>query len=70
MVQLAFSWLLAKSSVSSVIAGATSKEQIDSNVTGSGIEIKDTELEELNSILPPRNEVGIGNVPRRIQNTP
>ena len=70
MVQLAFSWLLAKKSVSSVIAGATSKDQIDSNITASGIEISNTELKEINSILPPRNEAGVGNVPRRIQNTP
>ncbi|MBP05436.1 MAG: aldo/keto reductase [Chloroflexi bacterium] len=70
MVQLAFSWLLAKKSVSSVIAGATSKDQIDSNITASGIEISYSELKEINSILPPRNEAGVGNVPRRIQNTP
>lgn len=70
MVQLAFSWLLAKKSVSSVIAGATSKDQIDSNITASGIEISNSELKEINSILPPRNEAGVGNVPRRIQNTP
>ena len=70
MVQLAFSWLLAKKSVSSVIAGATSKDQIDSNITASGIEISNLELKEINSILPPRNEAGVGNVPRRIQNTP
>ena len=70
MVQLAFSWLLAKKSVSSVIAGATSKDQIESNITASGIEISNSELKEINSILPPRNEAGVGNVPRRIQNTP
>ena len=70
MVQLAFSWLLAKKSVSSVIAGATSKDQIDSNITASGIEISNLELKEINSILPTRNEAGVGNVPRRIQNTP
>ena len=70
MVQLAFSWLLFKKTVSSVIAGATSKEQIDSNITGSGVELNEKEIEEINEILPARNEAGIGNVLRRIQNTP
>ena len=41
MVQLAFAWLVTKKSVSSVIAGATSKAQIDSNITGSGIKLNE-----------------------------
>ena len=70
MVQLAFAWLLAKKSVSSVIAGATSKAQIDSNITGSGINLNEEEIIEINNLLPKRNEAGVGNIFRRIQNTP
>ena len=70
MVQLAFAWLLAKKSVSSVIAGATSKAQIDSNITGSGIKLNEEEIIEINNLLPKRNEAGVGNILRRIQNTP
>ena len=70
MVQLAFAWLLAKKSVSSVIAGATSKAQIDSNITGSGINLNEEEIIEINNLLPKRNEAGVGNILRRIQNTP
>ena len=70
MVQLAFAWLLAKKSVSSVIAGATSKAQIDSNITGSGIKLNEEEIIEINKLLPKRNEAGVGNILRRIQNTP
>ena len=70
MVQLAFAWLLAKKSVSSVIAGATSKAQIDSNITGSGIKLNEKEIIEINNLLPKRNEAGVGNILRRIQNTP
>ena len=70
MVQLAFAWLLTKKSVSSVIAGATSKAQIDSNITGSGIKLNEEEIIEINNLLPKRNEAGVGNILRRIQNTP
>ena len=70
MVQLAFSWLLAKKSVSSVIAGATSKDQIDSNITGSGINLNEEEIIEIINLLRKRNESGVGNILRRIQNTP
>ena len=70
MVQLAFAWLLNKKSVSSVIAGATSKDQIDSNITGSGINLNEEEIIEINNLLPKRNEAGVGNILRRIQNTP
>ena len=70
MVQLAFAWLLTKKSVSSVIAGATSKAQIDSNITGSGIKLNEEEIIEINKLLHKRNEAGVGNILRRIQNTP
>ena len=70
MVQLAFAWLLSKRSVSSVIAGATKVEQVKSNSEASGVELSNNDLEEIDKILPQRNKAGVGNLPRRIQNTP
>ena len=70
MVQLAFAWLLSKRSVSSVIAGATKVEQVKSNSQASGVELSNNDLEEIDKILPQTNKAGIGNLPRRIQNTP
>ena len=70
MVQLAFGWLLSKRSVSSVIAGATKVEQVKSNSEASGVELTKNDLEEIDKILPQTNKAGIGNLLRRIQNTP
>lgn len=70
MVQLAFAWLLSKRSVSSVIAGATKVEQVKSNSEASGVELSNNDLEEIDKILPQTNKAGVGNLPRRIQNTP
>ena len=70
MVQLAFAWLLSKRSVSSVIAGATKVEQVKSNSEASGVKLSNNDLEEIDKILPQTNKAGIGNLPRRIQNTP
>ena len=70
MVQLAFEWLLSKRSVSSVIAGATKVEQVKSNSEASGVELNKNDLEEIDKILPQTNKAGIGNLLRRIQNTP
>ena len=70
MVQLAFAWLLSKRSVSSVIAGATKVNQIKSNSEASGVELTKNDLEEIDKILPQTNKAGIGNLLRRIQNTP
>tara|TARA_S200000501_G_scaffold210343_1_gene197609 strand:- start:7553 stop:8581 length:1029 start_codon:yes stop_codon:yes gene_type:complete len=70
MVQLAFAWLLSKRSVSSVIAGATKIEQVKSNSEASGVELTKNDLEEIDKILPQTNKAGIGNLLRRIQNTP
>ena len=70
MVQLAFAWLLSKRSVSSVIAGATKVEQVKSNSEASGVELSNNDLEEIDKILPQTNKAGIGNLLRRIQNTP
>ena len=68
MVQLAFSWLLAKKSVSSVIAGATSIEQLKTNVNASGVVLSKSDIDEIDKILPKRNKTGIGNIPRRVMN--
>lgn len=50
MVELAFSWLLAQPSVSSVIAGATKPEQILANVAASGWALTSDELAEIDRI--------------------
>jgi aryl-alcohol dehydrogenase-like predicted oxidoreductase len=52
ILELAFSWLLTRSTVASVIAGATSSEQVRSNAAASGWELTDTELAEIDSIVP------------------
>ena len=70
MTQLAVALLLSKKSVSSVIAGATSSEQLETNSKASGIKLSLQDLEEINNILPEKDMSGIGNLPRRNQNTP
>ncbi len=50
MLELAFSWLLAQSPVSSVIAGATKPEQIEQNVISGKWTLSDDDLAEINSI--------------------
>ena len=51
MVELAIAWLLAKPSVSSVIAGATKEDQVTANVKASGWDLTEAEVEELDNIL-------------------
>ena len=51
ILQLAFSWLLTRPAVASVIAGATSSEQVRSNAAAAGWELTDAELAEVDSIL-------------------
>ncbi len=51
MVELAIAWLLAKPSVSSVIAGATKEDQDTANVKASGWDLTGAEVEELDNIL-------------------
>ncbi len=50
LVELAFSWLLARPGVSSVIAGATSPEQVEQNVAAAGWTLSADELAELDRI--------------------
>jgi aryl-alcohol dehydrogenase-like predicted oxidoreductase len=51
ILELAFSWLLTRRAVASVIAGATSSEQARSNAAAASWELTDTELAEVDSIL-------------------
>jgi aryl-alcohol dehydrogenase-like predicted oxidoreductase len=50
LVELAFSWLLAKSPVSSVIAGATKPEQIAQNVKAGDWALTEGEIREIEAI--------------------
>jgi aryl-alcohol dehydrogenase-like predicted oxidoreductase len=50
LTDLAFAWLLSRSPVSSVIAGATTPEQIDANVQSVSWELDAEALEEINGI--------------------
>lgn len=51
MVELAFAWLLGRKSVGSVIAGASSPEQIRLNAAAADWELTNDEMDELNGIL-------------------
>jgi aryl-alcohol dehydrogenase-like predicted oxidoreductase len=51
ILELAFSWLLTRPAVASVIAGATSSEQARSNAAAAGWGLTDAELAEIDSIV-------------------
>ena len=51
VLELAFAWLLANRSVSSVIAGATRVEQIVSNAKAASWQLTPYELSEVNGII-------------------
>lgn len=51
MAELAIAWLLAQTRVSSVIAGATSAEQLESNLRAAQWELGGEDLAEIESIL-------------------
>lgn len=51
MTELAFSWLLSRPAVSSVIAGATKVEQVQANVAAAGWDLSEQELAEVDKIL-------------------
>jgi aryl-alcohol dehydrogenase-like predicted oxidoreductase len=54
LLDLAFSWLLARAPVASVIAGATRPEQIEQNVRAASWKLTDADLAEIDRItLPP-----------------
>lgn len=52
LLELAFSWLLSNESVSSVIAGATSPEQVRANVGASSWRLTVEELREVDALAP------------------
>ena len=51
LLELAFSWLLSRSAVSSVIAGATKPEQVVANAGAAGWRLTDEDLAQLDAIL-------------------
>ncbi len=51
MLELAFSWLLAQPSVTSVIAGASTRAQVEANAAAASWVLTDEELAEVASIL-------------------
>ena len=51
LLELAFSWLAAQPTVSSVIAGATKPEQVEQNVAALSWDLTASDLEELSKIL-------------------
>jgi aryl-alcohol dehydrogenase-like predicted oxidoreductase len=51
ILELAISWLLSHRVVSSVIAGATSAEQIRANVSSAGWKVSAADLDEIDSLL-------------------
>ena len=52
LVELAFSWLLTHSAIASVIAGATSPEQVRVNVAAADVELSTQLLERIDEIAP------------------
>jgi aryl-alcohol dehydrogenase-like predicted oxidoreductase len=50
MLELAFSWLLAKETVSSVIAGASSGEQLKQNVAATGWKLSAEDMAEIDTL--------------------
>jgi aryl-alcohol dehydrogenase-like predicted oxidoreductase len=58
-VQVAFSWLAAQPAVSSVIAGATTVEQVRQNAEAASWEPTEKDLEELDRIFPQTPKVAL-----------
>jgi aryl-alcohol dehydrogenase-like predicted oxidoreductase len=52
LLELAFSWLLARPQVASVIAGATRPEQVEQNVAAAGWVLSQDDLAEIDRVLP------------------
>ncbi len=55
LLELAFSWLLARPVVASVIAGATSPEQVRANAAAGNWRLSAADLEEVNSLIAVRS---------------
>jgi aryl-alcohol dehydrogenase-like predicted oxidoreductase len=54
ILELAFSWLLAHRPVASVIAGATSPEQVRANVAAASWSLTAAEMAEIDRLAPAR----------------
>jgi aryl-alcohol dehydrogenase-like predicted oxidoreductase len=54
LLDLAFSWLLARPSISSVIAGATKPEQVEQNVAAAAWALTPEEVAEVDRITAKR----------------
>ncbi|CAA9310977.1 MAG: Oxidoreductase [uncultured Gemmatimonadetes bacterium] len=52
LLELAFSWLLSRPTVASVIAGATKPEQVHANASAANWTLSDADLREIDSIVP------------------
>jgi aryl-alcohol dehydrogenase-like predicted oxidoreductase len=50
MLELAFSWLAARPAVSSIIAGATSPEQLEANVGAAGWALSHEDMDEIDRL--------------------
>ena len=53
LLELAVSWLLTRPAVASVIAGATSPQQVRANAAAAGWRLTGAELAEIDTIVPP-----------------
>jgi aryl-alcohol dehydrogenase-like predicted oxidoreductase len=51
VLELAFAWLAAQPAMSSIIAGATSPDQVAANVAAVGWHLTDTDLAEIDELL-------------------
>ncbi|HEX7010392.1 MAG TPA: aldo/keto reductase, partial [Phycisphaeraceae bacterium] len=52
LLELAFSWLLARPRVASVIAGATRPEQVRANAAAADWQLDEEDLAEVDAIVP------------------
>jgi aryl-alcohol dehydrogenase-like predicted oxidoreductase len=57
LLELAFSWLLARRAVASVIAGATRPEQVRANAKAATWKLTGEELAEIDRIAPPEEDL-------------
>jgi aryl-alcohol dehydrogenase-like predicted oxidoreductase len=57
VLELAFSWLLAHGPVASVIAGASSAQQVRANVNAANWRLSPAELDEINELLSSAAEI-------------
>lgn len=58
-VQVAFAWLAAQNPVASVIAGATSEQQVRANAATASVELSAEDLAELDKIFPTPEKIAL-----------